>query len=73
MVGNRDQLNCDSKCTQVPVELGNIQFIIDFYALPISGTEIVLVIQWPKTLDPMLNDYSNLTMQFKWQGQDVKL
>lgn len=38
-----------------------------------SDAKVVSRVQWLKTLGPMLIGYSNLTMQFTWQDQQVLL
>lgn len=73
MVGNGDKLICISSCSQVPVKLGNTQFLIDFYILPISGADIILGIQWLKTLGPIITCYASLSMQFHWKGSTISL
>lgn len=64
---------CTSVYSQVPVILDRQTFLIDFYVLPLSGAEVVLGIQWLKTLGPITTDYSTLTMQFQWDGILVSL
>lgn len=73
MVGNGDKLQCTSSCTNVSVQLGNNQFHIDFYVLPISGADVVLGIQWLKTLGPINTDFNSLSMQFHWNGSTIHL
>lgn len=48
-------------------------FLVDLYALPISGAEIVLGVQWLKPLGPIVIDYSRLTMSFSIKGEKVLL
>lgn len=73
MVGNGESLSCTSYCPNVPVSLGSSLFHIDLYILPISGAEIVLGIQWLRTLGPILTNYDSLTMDFSWQGSKIHL
>lgn len=68
MVGNGDWLICNNECSNVQVTLDNMQFIIDFYTYM-----VFLGSQWLKTLGSVFTDYCNLTMQFKWKGQEVML
>lgn len=42
------------------VNLGITSFVVDFYLLLVSGAEVILGIQWLKTLGYVLMDYSNL-------------
>jgi hypothetical protein len=41
--------------------------------LPLSGAELVLGVQWLKTLGPVLTDYEQLTLKFVKEGQIVQL
>lgn len=66
-------MQCTSSCTNTPVQLGNNQFHIDFYVLPISGADVVLGIQWLKTFGPIITDYKSLSMQFHWKGSTIRL
>lgn len=50
-----------------------MQFVVDLHVLPISGTNIVLRVEWLKSLGPVLTDYNTLTMQFFHQGRLVEL
>jgi hypothetical protein len=53
--------------------VGPHQFSVDLFVLPLSGADIVLGVQWLKTLGPILTDYEHLTMQFMKDGLLVQL
>nr|GMD73853.1 Transposon Ty3-G Gag-Pol polyprotein [Ipomoea batatas] len=72
-VGNRDSLACSHSCKQVPLTLHGTEFLIDFFVLPIRGPDMVLGIQWLRGLGKVEHDYANMSMQFEWKGQQVKL
>lgn len=46
---------------------------MDLYVLPIAGANIVLGVQWLKTLGPMLTDYGTMTIKFFYGGQLIEL
>jgi hypothetical protein len=46
---------------------------VDLFVLPLSGAEIVLGVQWLKTLGPVLTNYDTLTMKFLQNGSVVEL
>lgn len=73
MVGNGDKLLCNSSCTNFPIQLGNTQFLIDFYVLPINGADLVLGIQWLKMLGPTVTNYNSLSMQVHWNDSPISL
>nr|GMC64213.1 Transposon Ty3-G Gag-Pol polyprotein [Ipomoea batatas] len=72
-VGNGDSLACSHSCKQVPLTLHGTEFLIDFFVLPIRGSDMVLGIQWLRGLGKVEHDYANMSMQFEWKGQQVKL
>jgi hypothetical protein len=53
--------------------VGPHHFSVDLFVLPLSGADIVLGVQWLKTLGPILTDYEHLTMQFMKDGLLVQL
>lgn len=68
MVGNSQQLLCTSLCEMVSLTIQSTQFIVDLHVLPISGANIVLGVQWLKSLGLVLTNYNTLSMQFFYQG-----
>jgi len=73
LVGNGEELQCTSICQQLSLTLGKHKFLVDLYVLRLSGAEVVLGVQWLKTLGPVLTDYERLTMKFCQNGQMVEL
>jgi hypothetical protein len=49
------------------------RIVIDMFVLPLSGAELVLGVQWLKTLGPIVTDYEQLTMSFAKNGETVQL
>jgi len=73
MVGNGQYLECTSICDAIAIHIQNNIFIVALHVLPISGANIVLGVQWLKSLGPVLTDYTTLTMQFFYKGTLVTL
>jgi hypothetical protein len=73
LVGNGEELHCTTMCPQTPLLIGSHQFLVDLFVLPISGAELVLGVQWLKTLGPIITDYNKLTMSFCKEGQQIHL
>jgi hypothetical protein len=73
LVGNGEELQCTSMCHQVCLYLDTHPFLVDLFVLPLSGAELVLGVQWLKTLGPVLTDYEKLTMSFFREGQLIQL
>ncbi|XP_014491240.1 uncharacterized protein LOC106753853 [Vigna radiata var. radiata] len=73
MVGNGSVIECHQFCPAVLLSIQGHIFTVDFHVLPISGADVVLGIQWLKTLGPIVTDYSQLTMRFDREGHTVEL
>lgn len=68
IVGNGQHLPCNHLCESIPVSIQNIIFTIDLHVLPLCGANLVLDVQWLKSLNPILTDYNSLSMQFFHNG-----
>lgn len=64
MVGNGQYLQCYRVCEVVPIQIHNLIFLVDLHLLPLHGTNLVLGVQWLKSLGPVLMDYNALSMHF---------
>lgn len=73
MVGNGQQLECTRHCEAVMVIIQATQFIVDLHVLPIAGANVILGVQWLKSLGPVLTDYNTLCMKFFHVGSFVEL
>lgn len=73
MVGNGQHLKFTRWCEAITIEIQMTKFIIDLYVLPISRANIVLGVQWLKSLEPILTDYNTLCMKFFHNGCLVEL
>lgn len=62
-VSNGEELQCQQTCSDVEVTIQRNPFLINFHVLPICGADLVLGVQWMKTLGPVLTDYTTLTMK----------
>ncbi|CAN6198913.1 unnamed protein product [Urochloa humidicola] len=78
-VANGDRILSSGVCKDVTVHIGQEQFIIDLFVIPLGGYELVLGCEWLKTLGPILWDFNRLTMTFwhlnrrvKWFGINAK-
>lgn len=73
LVGNGEELQCSSSCQQVSLQLRSQTFLVDLYVVPLRGAELVLGVQWLKSLGPVLTDYEHLTMTFVKDGEVIQL
>jgi len=72
MVGNGQYLHCNQICTEVPIVIQGVEFIIDLHVLPLCGTNIVLGVQWLRSLGSILTDYTTLSMKFMHHGRAIE-
>lgn len=60
-------------CEAVTVDIQTTSEMVDLYVLPIAGANVILRVQWLKSLDPVLTDDNALTMKFFHNGSLVEL
>uniref|UniRef100_A0A803PMN4 Uncharacterized protein n=1 Tax=Cannabis sativa TaxID=3483 RepID=A0A803PMN4_CANSA len=72
-MGNGNSLVCLKVCHGVELLLQGHQFTVDLYVLLIWGLDVVFGMEWLGTLGPCVHDHKELTMEFQWKGQAVKL
>ena len=72
-VADGGQLKCDSLIKNFTWKMQGHLFTADLLLLPLSGSDIVLGVQWFSTLGPILWDFNNLMVEFKHQGKKVRL
>nr|KYP49349.1 Retrovirus-related Pol polyprotein from transposon 17.6 [Cajanus cajan] len=73
MVANGSVLDCTELCPQTTLRIQGYTFSTDLHVLSISGADVVLGVQWLKSLGPVTTDYTSLTMRFHSLGQPVDL
>jgi len=73
MVSNGEEIRCQQQCSNVTVLIQKHLFTIDFHILPLCGADVVLGVQWLKTLGPVLTDYTSLNMKFITGGKLIEL
>lgn len=56
-------------CKRIHLFLPNVEVIEDFLPLELGSSDVILGIQWLSTLDAMLVNWKQLTMEFKVDGQ----
>ena len=62
IVGNGQQVYCTCVCKAVSISIRAMTFIVDLHVLPISGANVVLGVQWLKSLGHVLTNYNTLVM-----------
>lgn len=72
-IADGSQLKCDKIIKGFKWRIHRVKFEADVLLLPLSGSEMVLGIQWFSQLGHVVWDFLNLTMQFTYRGKRVKL
>lgn len=72
-VADGGQLQCSSIIRDFTWKMQGSEFKADVLLLPLSGSDLVLGIQWFSALGPVLWDFKNLTMEFQNEGKKIKL
>lgn len=72
-VVNGQQLNCLGKCLKIPLELPGYTINSDFFALQLEDFNVLLGVQWLKTLGPIVWNYDSLTMSFTKDLKSITL
>lgn len=73
MVGNDQHLQCTSVCEEILIGIQFAQFTVDLHVLPISSANMVLGVQWLKSLGLVLTGYNTICMQFFHDCRVVEL
>ena len=60
-------------CTGVTISIGEHNFIVDLYVIPLGGFDLVLGVKWLQSLGPILWDFAALTISFSVEGKSVLL
>lgn len=66
-------MTCSSMCPHFTWEVQGTKISSDVHLLPIEGCDLVLGVQWLRTLGPITMDFSLLYPSFKYMGQQVLL
>lgn len=73
MVGNGKKIACKGTCQNVKLSMGQYTLKSDMYILPLEGCDIVLGIQWLRTLGTIQWNFAELWMTFKISKQEHTL
>lgn len=72
-VADGGQLQCISMIKEFTWKMHGSEFSADVLLLPLSGSDLVLGIQWFSVLGPVVWDFKNLTTEFQNGGRKIKL
>jgi hypothetical protein len=69
MIANGGSMKCGGRCENVCLQIGHYQLKSHMFSIDMGGCDIVLGVEWLRTLGPILMDFKELTMQFQQEGQ----
>lgn len=72
MVGNGNEIECYHLCEGVVVHVQGQIFTVDLHVLPLCWADLVLGIQWLKSLGLILIEYNDLTMKFMYSDKVIE-
>lgn len=66
-VANSDKIACEGRTLDVPITIGMEAFSISCYAIPLGSFDVILGVEYLRTLGPILWHFDDLCMAF-WRG-----
>jgi hypothetical protein len=72
MIASGGYMKCGGRCENVCLQIGDYNLKSHMFAIVMGGCDIVLGVEWLRTLGPILMDFQNLTMQFDQGGHKHK-
>ncbi|KAK0570568.1 hypothetical protein LWI29_003302 [Acer saccharum] len=73
MIGDGGQIKSKGGCSAVTIKFDQYDYTSDMLSLPLGGCDVVLGVQWLRTLGPVLWDFEKLSMEFWLNGVKVYL
>jgi hypothetical protein len=65
-------MKCGGRCENVCLQIGHYQLKYHMFSIDMGGCDIVLGVEWLRTLGPIIMDFKELTMQFKQEGKNYQ-
>jgi hypothetical protein len=72
-IANGQEVASLGKSREVEVKMQGYIFRTEFVILPLAGCDAILGIQWLRTLGPILWDFTQLEMRFRYEGTGCTL
>jgi hypothetical protein len=65
MIANGGSMKCGGSCENVCLKIGHYHLKSHMFYIEMDICEIILGVEWLRTLGPILMDFKELTMQFQ--------
>jgi len=62
MIANGASMKCGGRCENVCLQIGDYHMKYHMFAINMGGCDIMLGVEWLRTLVPILMDFEELTM-----------
>jgi hypothetical protein len=72
MIANGGSMKCGGRCENVHLQIGDYHLKSYMFAIDMGGCDIMLGVEWLRTLGPILMDFKDSTMQFDQEGHQYK-
>jgi hypothetical protein len=72
MIANGGSMKCGGHCENVRLQIGDYHLKSHMFAINMGSCDIVLDVDWLRTLGPILMDFKDLTMQFDQAGHQYR-
>jgi hypothetical protein len=72
MIPNGGSMKCGGRCENVRLQIGDYHLKSHKFAIDMGGCDIVLGVDWLRTLGPILMDFKEFTMQFYQEVHQYK-
>lgn len=69
--GRGKKLVCSKVSRKNPLKMGEITLFVDLFLIDLSSTNIILGMQWLKSLGLVSFQFQDLSMQFDWRGKTI--
>jgi hypothetical protein len=69
MIANGGSMQCGGCLENLRLQIGHYHLKSHMFSIKMGGCDIVLGAEWLHTLDPILMDFKELTIQFQHEGQ----
>lgn len=72
-VANGEKLLSRGRCENTMVKIQGNNFPVSFHVLTLGGCDVVLGVQWLRTLGPIIWDFLKMTMELQMMGTRIIL
>jgi hypothetical protein len=72
MIAIGGSMKCGGRCENVCLQIGDYHLKSHMFSIDMGGCDIVLGVDWLRTLGPILIYFKDLTMQFDQEGHQYK-